>query len=186
MTAVPAELDIDAGAAAPGRLASAAARLRGRVGALPAGRLLYYAGAVLVPLGIVMIILGWYGTAHTTRLYEQIPYAVSGGFLGLGLVFFGAFAYFAYWVTRLIDDSRVQAAAAMEQSAANTAVLERIEELLREGAGPAGVGGSLVATATGSLAHRPDCPMVAGREGLRAVDPVTEKLKPCRICQPDL
>ena len=54
------------------------------------------------------------------------------------------------------------------------------------GAGPggAGAGGVLVATANGSMAHRPDCPAVAGRDNLRTVT-AADGLKPCGICQPE-
>jgi hypothetical protein len=141
---------------------------------VPIGRVLFYAGAALTSLGVVAIILGWYGTAHTTRLYQQVPYLVSGGLFGLALVVFGGFAYFGYWLTRLVDDGRRQ-----------TDVLERIEGLLRESAaaGQADVA-EVVSTPSGTMAHRRDCSMVAGKPSLLAVDPATTDLAPCSICQP--
>src|SRR5262245_60474483 len=66
------------------------------------------AGGVLLPLGLVIIFLGWYGAAHTPRLFEQIPYAISGGFLGAALVVAGGFLYFGYWLTQLVHDGRRQ------------------------------------------------------------------------------
>jgi hypothetical protein len=45
---------------------------------------LFVSGAVLLPLGLVVIILGWYGAAHTAYQYDQLSYLVSGGLLGLG------------------------------------------------------------------------------------------------------
>jgi hypothetical protein len=51
------------------------------------------------------------------------------------------------------------------------------------GGGP-GTGGVLVATANGSMAHRPECPAVAGRDNLRTVT-AADGLKPCGICQPE-
>src|SRR5438128_2494785 len=36
--------------------------------------------------GIVLVLLGWYGAAYTNILTEQIPYLISGGLLGLGLI----------------------------------------------------------------------------------------------------
>jgi hypothetical protein len=41
----------------------------------------------------------------------------------------------------------------------------------------------LVATVKGSMAHRPDCVVVAGKPGLRAVD-ASEGLLPCKLCDP--
>ena len=33
----------------------------------------------LLAAGVVFVILGWYGAAHTNILTEQIPYLISGG-----------------------------------------------------------------------------------------------------------
>src|SRR3954471_18333185 len=52
---------------------------------------LFAAGAILMPLGIIAIMLGWYGVAHTKYQYDQLPYVVSGGLLGVGLVMLGGF-----------------------------------------------------------------------------------------------
>jgi hypothetical protein len=141
---------------------------------VPIGQVLFYGGAALAALGVVAIILGWYGAAHTTRLYQQVPYMVSGGLLGLALVTFGGFAYFGYWLTRLVDDGRRQ-----------TDVLERIEGLLRDAAASAQADvADVVATPSGTMAHRADCSMVAGKANLIPVDPATTDLAPCSICQP--
>ena len=177
MTSLSAELP----AAAPGvDLGEATAGIGRARREIPMGRVLFIAGAALASLGVVVILLGWYGTANTTRLYKQVPYLVSGGLLGLAFVIFGGFAYFGYWLTRLVEDGR--------QSAAT---LERIEGLLRDaavaavaGAGAPADPATAVATPTGNMAHRPDCSMVAGKAGLVAVDPATTDLAPCRICQP--
>ena len=46
--------------------------------------------------------------------------------------------------------------------------------------------GMLVATMTGTMLHRPDCPVVANKakSELRAVDADDPDLKPCKICDP--
>ena len=160
------------------RLASAMARLRTRSQATDAARVLLVVGSVVAPLGLVMILLGWWGASHTPNLYEQIPYSISGGMLGLGLVFFGGFAYFAYWLTSLVR-------ATQRDTAETRAVLERIEELLSRGDHPDLVAPvTYVTTARGTLYHRPDCPSVAGRKGVKQVDPATTNLEPCKICNP--
>src|SRR3569833_1139744 len=55
---------------------------------------LFVAGAVLLPAGLIVIGRGWYGVAHTPYVYNQNAYIVSGGFLGLGITFVGGFLFF--------------------------------------------------------------------------------------------
>ena len=62
------------------------ARLAGG-GTGPSERSLLLAGAVLVPLGVLLIIGGYWGAAHAPRVIQQIPYEISGGILGLAFVF---------------------------------------------------------------------------------------------------
>jgi hypothetical protein len=86
---------------------------------------LFLAGAVLVPFGLLVMLLGWYGASNTGYLFEQIPYLISGGLIGLGLVLVGSFAYFAYWLTRLFHQQR-------EQTDRMVSVLERLEARLSD------------------------------------------------------
>lgn len=152
-------------------------------------QLLLIAGGILIPLGVVFIILGWWGAAHTPRLFEQIPYAISGGILGGSLVLAGGFLYFGYWLTKLVHEGRRHTAmitAALEQMEARLGA--DVESLVLDNRGP-GAGGAaasqpFVTTATGSMFHRPECPVVVGKEGLRRVSADASGLKPCRICDP--
>ena len=88
------------------QLAEGLARLRRRTTITPTDRWLAIAGGVLMPLGMLLVIAGWYGTAHTTRLFEEIPYLVSGGLLGITLALIGAALYFGFWLTRLVTGQR--------------------------------------------------------------------------------
>ena len=84
-------------------LMGATAGLRpGRSRNFPLETVMLVLGGLLLPIGIIAIIVGWYGAAHTPKLYEQNDYLISGGLLGLGLVFIGGFLYFGYWMTRQI------------------------------------------------------------------------------------
>jgi hypothetical protein len=65
-------------------------------------------GGFLMALGLAVIGIGWYGTAHTGYVFEQIPYLVSGGLLGLGLTFCGALVFFSSWLARLVQLQREQ------------------------------------------------------------------------------
>jgi hypothetical protein len=65
-------------------------------------------GGTLLPIGVVLVLLGWYGASHTVLLFEQISYLISGGLLGLALVIAGGFVYFAYWMTLLVRETRIE------------------------------------------------------------------------------
>ena len=141
-------------------------------------------GGTLLPLGVVLVLLGWYGASHTVLLFEQIPYLISGGLLGLALVMGGGFVYFAYWMTLMVRETRTEREDMQ-------AVLLRIEDLLQAGVQPqarrAAVGtvsAELVATKTGTMMHRPDCVAVDGRDNLRSVSPDAPGLTPCKLCDP--
>ena len=147
-------------------------------------RLLMIVGGVVAPLGIIVVLLGWYGASQTPYVFEQVPYLISGGVLGLSLVFLGAFFYFTHWVTQLVKEHRVQSVAMLE------AIQRLQDEVVRQGNGVmVGVNGSegdavvLVATKQGSMAHRVDCTVVAGKRDLRQVTE-TDGLTPCKLCEP--
>ena len=168
------------------RLAASVKNLRTRqsLSSIPVDRWVLVAGAIMVPLGIALIILGWYGAAHKALIIQQFPYLISGGILGVGLMFTGGFCYFGYWVTRLVQENRTNTRDVI-------AAIDRLAALAVDengaSAGPAAAGdGVFVATATGTMFHRPDCPVVANRPGVRRVKAGTAGFEPCKICEPDL
>ncbi len=145
--------------------------------------------AVLLPLGLALILLGWYGAAHTPYLFEQVPYLISGGLLGMGLAIVGGLVYFASWVARGASQQR-------QQGEEVAALLKDIREELRARpadptargvarsvTSPNGHASDLVATAKGGMLHRPDCAVVAGRTDLRHVTDA-DGLAPCSLCAP--
>lgn len=161
---------------------------------------LFYAGAVLLPSGLVVIGLGWYGIAHTPYEYDQMSYLVSGGILGLGITFVGGFLYFGSWLARI----------AIDQKESQTQLAEAIRALaVANGAGPvlvhdhaahaapaapaaaaapaapatpaADAGALRVVAGRGKTLHRPDCDLIAGREDITVVEDTTG-LVPCRLC----
>jgi len=166
------------------RLKRDVSRLRGRSGGGSMERWLMIVGAGLVVIGIPLIVLGWYGASHTPYVFEQVPYLISGGVLGLGLAIVGGLFYFAYWITRQIQETR-------RQSDQTQQSLSEIKDLLAKGIiattaekAHATGNGSLVATEKGSMFHRSDCVVVQGRDDLRAVEPGGAGLEPCKICEP--
>src|SRR3954471_9453122 len=125
------------------RLAAAVKNLRTRqsLTSMPVDRWVLIVGAIMVPLGVVLIILGWYGASHKALIIQQFPYLISGGILGLGLMITGGLAYFGYWITRLVQESRQHTRDIVD-------ALERLGALAgeeQEGIGPVG-DGMLVAT----------------------------------------
>jgi hypothetical protein len=142
-----------------------------------------------MPLGILLVAIGWLGAAHTVLTFEQISYLISGGLIGLALVVAGGFVFMTYWQALLIRNVRAYHEDLRSQQQRLTGSLERIEELLADHRGGELVSRSqtvetFVATASGSMLHRSDCPVVAGRPGVRSVTRDAAGLKPCAICQP--
>ena len=173
-------VDHDAQHAQQEELVAGLARLRRRGTLVATERWLLLIGGTLLPLGVLLVVAGWYGAAHTTRLFEEIPYLISGGLFGLTLVVIGAAFYFGYWLTRLVGGDRQ-----------TLDVLLRIEERLAsiELAGtltPTSQPATLVATKTGTMFHRPDCQILAGRSAaeLRAVAAPAEGMTACKLCSP--
>ena len=121
------------------RLVSVLGRARRQAGRISGEQWLFVAGGALVLAGIVLVIIGWVGTSQTVLVAGQIPYVVSGGLLGLGLIFLGGFLYFGYWLALLVREGRtrrledeaelVRMAVSLERA---NETLERIAELLVE------------------------------------------------------
>ena len=146
-------------------------------------RTLMVAAGIIAPLGLLCVLLGWYGASRTPNSFEQIPYLISGGLFGLGLVFLGAFFYFAHWMTELVKESRAGSAAILE-------AMVRLQDQIAES--PMGTRAvavesdapvALVATARGAMAHRSDCAVVAGKDDLRMVA-ADDGLSACKMCDP--
>lgn len=149
------------------------------------------AGAVLLPLGVAVILLGWSGAAHGRVDQQQIPYLISGGVLGLAVVMIGCFFYWAHWLYRLYDQADLNHREAMrEQQDLMRALIDALDRRPGDlGAAPdraTGVRTGFVATPTGTNFHTPGCPMIAGRaESLRTVtEAEAQEMKPCRVCEP--
>ena len=161
-----------------GRVAPAAAR-RGTL-----DRVLAVAAALMVPGGFAIMVLGWYGAAHTPFVFEQIPYLISGGLVGVGLMVAGGLLYIGSWLARLAEQERDDTAKVRELIAG---LRVDLQTRLTDGSGTPSSNGhasAYVATPTGTMYHRPDCSVVAGRDDLRPADPDDPESIPCRICNP--
>src|SRR5262245_35851024 len=133
--------------------------------------------------GFVLIFLGWNGTASHDREPEQIPYIVSGGIAGLGLVVVGS----ALIVAHSLRTDRVELRGAIEDLRA------AIERGAGGATGAAAVGESADADADTVIAgaqsyHRAGCTLVVGQAQAVAMtrsEAAAAGLTPCRVCKPD-
>lgn len=72
------------------------------------------AGVILMPAGLVLVLIGWFGASGTTQLSTQVPFLISGGLLGLGATIVGAVLYLRhsmarylrFWLLRLVYEER--------------------------------------------------------------------------------
>jgi hypothetical protein len=136
-----------------------------------AGRL----GMGFAILGFLVIAVAWNGAADLDYAQGQLPYLISGGFGGLGLILVGSALLVA------------------ESNRRDRAVLERKLDQIVAGLGRGLVNGNGSA-ARGSLVvagrssyHRPDCHLVEGRddnEQMSKSEAEAQGLAACRICNP--
>lgn len=165
------------------RLSERAGALRSRrTGSGVDDRWLLIGGGVAMPLGLVLILLGWYGSAQTALPFEQTPYLISGGILGLALVVGGGLLYFAYWLTLLVREGRSERERVAEHQ-------ERLERVLVELAGRLGAASAtpaverVVRTPSGTLLHRPACVATLGLDVVE-VETSLPGFALCGLCQP--
>ncbi len=118
-------------AARRARFRDAVARLSEKAQSTELLRMLLLPGAFAVVAGFVFMFLGWYGAARTPREIEQMPYLISGGFIGLALVFIGGLILAcAFWMSMLKQFSQDAAKRAEERE-------QELEERLRDELGAA-------------------------------------------------
>lgn len=65
-------------------------------------RWLLIGGVVLMVLGIVFIVGGYWGASGSSTILDSISFLISGGVLGLGLVVVGAALFLRYSMTRYL------------------------------------------------------------------------------------
>ena len=132
-------------------------------------------GIVLIVGGCVALGLGWSGMARKDCPQCQLPYLISGGAVGLGLIVIGSVLF-------IVAQMRVaQESFRREVRQINQAVI-RIAGL--QGGGENGH----AVVAGQSTYHRPDCRLVQGKSGLERMAAETAALQgltPCRVCNPE-
>lgn len=138
-----------------------------------------YLSVGLMASGFVLIVLAWNGAASIDFVQGQIPFLISGGVAGLGLVGGGL-------TLALIQELR-------RSTATVAARIDTLTELVAGSSLGAGGGrpavvpdGDQVVAGRASY-HRPGCKLVEARNDLQAMgaaSAVDRGLAPCRICDP--
>ncbi len=180
-TASPRPSPSAAGVVAP-RPVTAAPLIDPRVRRIQIG--MFIGGAALMPLGVLAICLGWYGSAHSHYTYDQNTYLISGGILGLGLTFFGGFVYFGAWLARMAADQREGTRALTDALLAlSNAVTERVSAAESPAAGQPAAS-EFVLAGDGTTVHLRSCPLIASRDDLVAYRNTGSATTTCRVCRP--
>lgn len=135
-------------------------------------RLVEQAALVMVPSGLVLIILGWFGASRTPYTFEQIPYLISGGLFGVALTVSGGLLYVGGWVARAARMGRPATIAEGDERGAAAPVHRAAAD-------------RWVRTPSGTMFHRPSCSIVQGRDDVVALQAAqVASLRPCGMCEP--
>ncbi len=133
-------------------------------------------GVGMIGVGFLLIVLAWNGAASLDYTQGQIPYLISGGVGGLGLVVGGVGLLVIQGLRR---DNLMLAA--------------KVDELIDVMAGASLGGPTAVPTGSDMVVagrttyHTGECHLVEGRTDLQVMSPADAKsrgLAPCRICEP--
>ncbi|MFF7793256.1 hypothetical protein [Streptomyces sp. NPDC007991] len=143
--------------------------------------LVLWAGWGALAAGAVLCVVGWYGVSGERFAERQLPYLASCTVPGAALIISGAV---------LLAHGRDSTAAARVEELYG--LLTEAEPAEADGRGqtalaPLAVSGEMLMVPGGTLWHRADCPLVAGKDEAVPVDSklvASGELGPCPICEP--
>ena len=139
--------------------------------------------------GAVLCVLGWYGVSGESVVERQVPYLASATVPGAALLVAGAVlaagrgARRSERADRAIEQLCALLVAEDGVAGEETVATSEVGDSVNGSAEPA----ALLAVPEGTLYHRPDCPLVAGKPSAQPVDAaqVRERsLTPCPVCEP--
>ncbi|MFI1164272.1 hypothetical protein ACH4UM_11750 [Streptomyces sp. NPDC020801] len=140
-----------------------------------------WAGWAALAAGAVLCVIGWYGVSGERYTGRQLPYLASCTVPGAALIVTGAVLLThgrqALAASRVEELYGLLVAAAPEDTDASAEALTA----------PLAVSGKLATVPGGTLYHRADCPLVAGKAEAVPVDArllAGGELHPCPICEP--
>ncbi|MFI9821864.1 hypothetical protein ACIHFC_15520 [Streptomyces sp. NPDC052013] len=140
-----------------------------------------WAGWAALAAGAVLCVIGWYGVSGERYAERQLPYLASCTIPGAALIIAGA--------VLLAHGRGSLAATRVEELYGLLVDAEPADaEVSGQAAGaPVAVSGELRMVPGGTLWHRADCPLVAGKAEAVPVDTglvASGELGPCPICEP--
>ncbi|MEV6502738.1 hypothetical protein [Streptomyces prunicolor] len=140
-----------------------------------------WTGWAALAAGAVLCVLGWYGVSGERYAERQLPYLASCTIPGAALIVAAAI---------LLTHGRSALAAARVEELYGLLVAaepDDVEESAQTAAAPIAISGDLLMVPGGTLWHRADCPLVAGKPEAVPVDAklvANGELSPCPICEP--
>ncbi|MDQ1020715.1 hypothetical protein [Streptomyces afghaniensis] len=140
-----------------------------------------WAGWAALAAGAVLCVVGWYGVSGERFAERQLPYLASCTVPGAALIVSGA--------VLLAHGRGSIAAARVEELYGLLTAAEpgEADETGQTALAPLAVSGELLMVPGGTLWHRADCPLVAGKAEAVPVDSklvTSGELGPCPICEP--
>ncbi|MFH8290764.1 hypothetical protein [Streptomyces sp. NPDC018059] len=128
--------------------------------------------------GAVLCVLGWYGVSGERFAERQLPYLASCTVPGAALIVAGAV---------LLTHGRSALAAARVEELYGLLVATGTTEADERPKAPVATSGALLMVPGGTLWHRADCPLVAGKPEAVPADATilaAGALAPCPVCEP--
>ncbi|MFF3840824.1 hypothetical protein [Streptomyces sp. NPDC001930] len=146
---------------------------------MPTSRILLWSGLLAAAGGAVLCVLGWYGISGERFAERQLPYLASCTVPGAALVVAGAILVVAAYALPVRPPEphgpHGPGTAADGSAAAGDPAAE-------EDTPPPSSDGPPLRVPGGTLAHRPDCPLIAGKP--EATEAGDAALAPCPVCEP--
>ncbi|MBC9728752.1 hypothetical protein [Streptomyces sp. TRM68367] len=140
-----------------------------------------WAGWAALAAGAVLCVVGWYGVSGERFAVRQLPYLASCTAPGAALIIAGSV---------LLTHGRGALAAARVEELYGLLVSAGTGDAEESGpvaAAPVAVSSQMLMVPGGTLWHRADCPLVAGKAEAVPVDSklvASGELGPCPICEP--
>ena len=136
--------------------------------------------------GFFLIFLGWNGAASNDAEAAQLPYVISGGLAGLGLIVVGA----ALIVANSMRTDRVALQAAIEdlRTGGSSSSNPSADAPVAAAADAGGEGSGDMVVAGSDSYHRPPCSLVQGQADqatMTRADARQSGRSACRVCNPD-
>jgi hypothetical protein len=125
--------------------------------------------------GIALVVLGWWGAAHSELFIDQVPYLISGGILGLGLIITAAVLGASAFNERVLRELGRDIVLAMRTGPGGGSTTENRDD-------------RILLVPGGRSYHVSGCPIPEGKDGVTETtlaDAVGRGLVACKLCGPE-